>query len=158
MLGPPSTLTTGFVWPRGRPSTMKADPSRSSHKTLFVEPSTRGLDPATSRVAKMNATAAPDTLEAHGTGQGVPFVCDQPLCAHIGGASSVTTVPAQPPASACAIELVGVGVTAAGDRSHPETTSRSNATTVRADSPLSPGTIPLHQAAPDSSAPVTWFR
>src|SRR5438309_6830242 len=133
MLGPPSTLTTGCDWPRGRPSTAKAEPSRSSHKTLFAEPSTRGLGPATSLVAKRNATAAPDGLEAHGTGQGVPFVCDQPPCAHIGGMSLVTTVPAQPPANGCAIELVGVGVTTTDDGLHPEATSRTIATRVRAD-------------------------
>src|SRR2546430_17645186 len=97
MLGPPSTLTTGFDWPRGRPSTTKADPSRSSHKTLFVEPSTRGLGPATSRVAKMNAPAAPDRLGAHGTGQGVPFVWDQQLCAPIGGSAPRGPGPAPPP-------------------------------------------------------------
>ena len=99
MLGPPSTLTSGFDSPCGRPTTVKAGASRSSHRTLLVEPSIRGLGPATRCVANKKATASPDILLAQGTGHGVPLVWLQPLCAHVGGSASVSTVPAQPPAT-----------------------------------------------------------
>src|SRR6266480_8038610 len=98
MLGPPGTVTTGDDLPDGRPSTTNCTGSRSSHKTLLLLPSTRGLGPATSLPAKTNATASPEAAAVHGTGQGVPFVCDQPLCDHWGGSLIETTVLAQPPA------------------------------------------------------------
>src|SRR5256885_12163700 len=78
MLGPPGTVTTGVDLPDGRPSTVNCTGSRSSHKILLALPSTRGLGPATSLPAKTNATASPEAAAVHGTGQGVPFVCDQP--------------------------------------------------------------------------------
>src|SRR5205814_10169230 len=69
MLGPPGTVTTGADLPAGRPSTTNCTGSRSSHKTLLLLPSTRGLGPATSLPGQTNATAAPAAAAAHGTGQ-----------------------------------------------------------------------------------------
>src|SRR5689334_13814735 len=97
MLGPPGTVTTGVGLPAGRPSTTNCTGSRSTHRTLLVLPSIRGLEPATSLPAKTKATAWPVAAAAHGTGQGLPLVTDHPACAHCGGSSFVSTVPAQPP-------------------------------------------------------------
>src|SRR6266851_4001580 len=48
-----------------------------THNTLFWEPSTLGLSPATSRPAKTNAIASPPVPIAHATGHG-PTMCVQP--------------------------------------------------------------------------------
>src|SRR5258708_35069257 len=98
MLGPPGTVTTGWVRPSGRPSTTKDGLSRTTHRTLLLVPFGR-RPPATSWVANTCATASPGVPSAHGTGHGVPFVCVNPPCAHAGGSESLRTVPEQPPAN-----------------------------------------------------------
>src|SRR5207247_2360146 len=122
-------MTTGVDVPSGRPSTTKAAPSRNSHSTLLVEPSTRGLAPATRCRANRKARALLDVLGAQGTGQGAPFVWLQPLCAHLGGSASVTTVPAQPPARALEVGPGWGVVLAACCGLHPDTSMRSKTQT-----------------------------
>src|SRR2546429_9697324 len=124
MLGPPSTLTSGFDSPCGRPTTVKAGASRSSHRTLLVEPSIRGLGPATRCVANKKATASPDALLAQGTGHGVPLAWLQPPCARVGGSASVSTLPAQPPARPWPDGLPWPRLVPARDRPHPEANAR----------------------------------
>src|SRR2546428_8477047 len=75
--------------------------SLTPHRTLLLEPLTRGLPPATSSSANKKATALPWAPIAHGPGQGDPFATVQPPCDHCGGSASVRTVPAQPPAKVC---------------------------------------------------------
>src|SRR5712691_353169 len=103
MLGPPAIVTRGWYSPNGRPSTTTLAPdgeSLTSHSTLLLLPSARGLPPATSLVANKYTMASPCVPKAHGTGHG-PLVRVQPPCAHCGGCASVSTVPAQPPANVC---------------------------------------------------------
>ena len=115
MLGPPGTVTTGVDLPAGLPSTTNGAASRNTHNTLFVEPSTRGLAPATSRVAKTKAMASPAASDVQGTGHGSPFVTVHPVCAHSGGSALVSTVPSQPPETVSAAWL-GVGLGAVLER------------------------------------------
>jgi len=151
MLGPPSTLTTGFDVPSGRPSTTKAAPSRNSHSTLLVEPSTRGLAPATRCRANRKARALLDVLGAQGTGQGAPFVWLQPLCAHLGGSASVTTVPAQPPARALEVGPGWGVVLAACCGLHPDTSMRSKTQTQQPAPRIPVFTLCLHLTAASGS-------
>src|SRR5690242_18721775 len=112
MLGPPATSITGPELASGCALTKKSETARSrtTHRTLLLLPSDRGLPPATSWMANRNATALPPDPIAHGTGQGSPFLWLQPPWAHAGGSPVVSTVPEQPPGSEVAAELVGLDV------------------------------------------------
>src|SRR5258708_20208952 len=60
MLGPPFTVTRACVPPGGMPATTKLGAiPLATQSTLLLVPSTRGLAPATSSLAKTKATACP---------------------------------------------------------------------------------------------------
>src|SRR5690348_712252 len=99
-------------------------------------------------MANRNATAFPPDPNAHGTGQGSPFLWLQPPCAHEGGSLVVSTVPEQPPASEPAAELVGLDVARDGGVLHPTQISRINTAANRS-------TTLLHRATSTSSTHLT---
>src|SRR6266516_2208337 len=95
----------------------------ATQPTLLLEPSTRGLLPATSTVEKRKATVVRCVPKAHRTGHGASLA--KPACAHAGGSASVNTVPAQPP-----------------------TRMMSRAAAIRAHCDLAPRSIaPVHRSA-----------
>src|SRR6266568_1619070 len=118
----------------------------ATQPTLLLEPSTRGLLPATSTVEKRKATVVRCVPKAHRTGHGASLA--KPACAHAGGSASVNTVPAQPPAKV-RVATLGLDLTwfAWGDV-QPPTRMMSRAAAIRAHCDLAPRSIaPVHRSA-----------